>query len=181
MSPVVVPIETSGRYEVRIGRGVLREAVGALRAYPAQALLSDSNVAPLYAGHLGLDPMPPLLELPPGEDAKRMSTLERVLDFFVEAGLDRSSCVVALGGGVIGDLGGLAASLYQRGIAVVQCPTTLLAQVDSSVGGKTAINLDAGKNLAGTFHQPAEVLADTETLATLSIDEYRSGIGRAHV
>jgi len=177
VSPVVVHVATRGGYEVRIGRGVLRELTGTLRAYSASAVLSDTNVEPLHVSKLGLEPQPPLLALPPGEDSKRMHTLEQVLDFMVETRLDRDSCLIALGGGVVGDLGGLAASLYQRGIAVVQCPTTLLAQVDSSVGGKTAINLEAGKNLAGTFHQPAEVLADTETLSTLTDTEYRSGLG----
>jgi 3-dehydroquinate synthase len=103
--------------------------------------------------------------------------LEHVLDFLVAAGLDRRSTLVVLGGGVLGDLGGLAAALFMRGIACVQCPTTLLAQVDSSVGGKTAVNLPAGKNLAGAFHQPACVLADTEVLATLPDDELCSGLG----
>ena len=97
----------------------------------------------------------------------------------VGAGLDRRSTLVAFGGGVVGDLGGLAAALFMRGIPYVQCPTTLLAQVDSSVGGKTAVNLAAGKNLAGAFHQPSRVLADTELLATLPDEELRSGLGEA--
>jgi 3-dehydroquinate synthase len=115
--------------------------------------------------------------VPAGEESKSLEALGRVLDFLVEARLDRSSALVLLGGGVVGDLGGLAAALYLRGIDAVHCPTTLLAQVDSAVGGKTAVNLRAGKNLAGAFHQPRAVHADVETLATLADEELCSGLG----
>jgi 3-dehydroquinate synthase len=113
----------------------------------------------------------------PGETAKDFATLERVLDELAGAGLDRRTTLYALGGGVVGDLGGLAASLFMRGIEVVQCPTTLLAMVDSAIGGKTAVNLQSGKNLAGTFHPPLAVHADVETLATLPAEELASGLG----
>jgi len=106
-----------------------------------------------------------------------MNVLERVLDFASEAQLDRKSCLVTFGGGVMTDLGGLAASLFKRGIDVVHAPTTLLSQVDASVGGKTAINLAAGKNLAGTFHQPRAVFCDTDTLTTLTDADWLSGLG----
>jgi 3-dehydroquinate synthetase len=115
--------------------------------------------------------------LPRGEDAKTWPVLERALEALAAARLDRRSAVVTFGGGATTDLGGLAASLYMRGIAVVHCPTTLLAQVDAAVGGKTGLNLSAGKNLAGTFHQPRAVLCDTEVLATLDASELRSGLG----
>ena len=105
-----------------------------------------------------------------------MRTLESLLAKFAAALADRRSCVIAFGGGTIGDLAGLAASLYMRGIPVVQLPTTLLAQVDASVGGKTAVNLPAGKNMVGTFHQPALVIADTSFLSTLPDRDFRAGI-----
>ena len=175
-----VSVATEPPYAVRIGRGLLADVAqtpGLSGPGTRRVVLSDENVAPLYLDRLvGLQDAPRLV-VAAGESSKSFAVLERVLDFLVEARLDRGSCLVALGGGVIGDLGGLAASLYMRGIALVQCPTTLLAQVDSSVGGKTAVNLGGGKNLAGTFHQPRAVLADIDTLATLSEAEYASGLG----
>lgn len=172
-----VRVATEPAYDVLIGRAVLSEVAASFPRAVRCAILTDSTVARLYRGSLiGLDDTP-MLAVPPGEDSKCFATLERVLDFMAESALDRGACLVLLGGGVVGDLGALAASLYMRGIDFVQVPTTLLAQVDSSVGGKTAVNLRAGKNLAGTFRQPRAVLADTETLATLSDDEYRSGLG----
>jgi 3-dehydroquinate synthase len=110
-----------------------------------------------------------------GERFKTLRTAERALDFLSESGLERSDAVVALGGGVVGDLAGFAASLYLRGVSFVQVPTTLLAQIDSSVGGKTGVNMRAGKNLIGAFHQPAAVLIDTETLRTLPRRELTAG------
>jgi len=139
------------------------------------AVLTDEHVGPLYRERLGLDA--PVLTVPAGEGSKSFAVLERVLDFLASSRLDRRGVLVALGGGVVGDLGGLAASLYMRGISLVQCPTTLLSQVDSSVGGKTAVNLKAGKNLAGTFHQPSAVFADTSTLDTIEDEELGSGVG----
>jgi len=169
-----VRVATAPPCEVRIGRGLLGDADEATARHSARAVLSDRNVAPLHAGAL---PGAPLLAIEPGERSKTLATLEQVLDSMAEAGLDRGSCLVALGGGVVGDLGGLAASLYMRGIAFVQAPTSLLAQVDAAIGGKTAVNLRAGRNLAGTFHQPILVVADVDTLATLPDPEYRSGLG----
>lgn len=119
------------------------------------------------------------MAIAPGEGAKSFEFLEVVLDAMVAADLDRGATLVALGGGVVGDLGGLAAALFMRGIDWVACPTTLLAMVDASVGGKTAVNLAAGKNLAGSFHQPRAVFADLDTLATLPPEELRSGLGEA--
>ena len=171
-----VRVATDPAYEVRIGRGLLREVARSTSAHAKRAVVTDERVATLHLAGLA-DLGAPTMAVPAGEGSKRLATLERVLEFLAASDLDRSSCVIALGGGVVGDLAGLAASLYMRGIAVVQVPTTLLAQVDASVGGKTAVDLAAGKNLAGTFHQPALVLADTETLATLPEVEYRSGLG----
>ncbi len=168
-----VSVETEPPYDVRIGRGVLAEVAGAVG--PPLALVSDANVAPLHAAALGLGE--PTCILPAGEAAKTFAELERLLDAMAAAGLDREATVVALGGGTVGDVAGLSASLFMRGIDVVQCPTTLLAMVDASVGGKTAVNLAAGKNLAGTVHQPRAVFADVETLTTLPGEELASGLG----
>jgi len=171
-----VRVATNPPYDVRIGRGLLGSLTAETERFTRCALLTDDVVAPLYLRRL--EPFrPPSTVVPAGEASKNLARLEQTLDFMAESDLDRGSCLVALGGGVIGDLGGLAASLYMRGIAVVQVPTTLLAQVDASVGGKTAIDLRAGRNLAGTFHQPAVVLADTETLSTIPGPEFRSGLG----
>jgi 3-dehydroquinate synthase len=173
-----VRVLTQRPYEVVIGPGVLERAQAFIeRRSGAFIVLTDETVEPLYLEGLGLSDKERVLTVPPGEGSKSFEHLERVLDFMAAGGLDRASFLVALGGGVIGDLGGLAASLYMRGVEVVQCPTTLLSQVDSSVGGKTAVNLQAGKNLAGAFHQPCAVFADTRTLASLESEEFRSGLG----
>src|SRR5205814_9261790 len=123
---------------------------------------------------------PTLITVPPGEESKTIRSAEAICDRMIDAGLDRSSFVVALGGGMIGDLAGFVAAIYHRGIPVVQMPTTLLAQVDSSIGGKTAVNIALGKNLVGAWHQPALVIVDTDTLETLPARQRRQ-IGRAHV
>jgi len=171
-----VRVETDPPYEVRVGRGVFSGIAAETARFSRVAVLTDETVGALHLSRLA-SLGAPALAIPPGERSKRFATLERVLEFLAASDLDRRSCLVALGGGVVGDLGGLAASLYMRGIACVQAPTTLLAQVDASVGGKTAVDLDAGKNLAGTFYQPVAVFADTETLATLPDVEVRSGLG----
>jgi 3-dehydroquinate synthase len=117
-----------------------------------------------------------VVEMPDGERAKKLAQLERLADKLVERGADRHSVLVALGGGVVGDVGGFLASVFMRGIPVVQVPTTLLAQVDSAIGGKTGVNLKAGKNLLGTFHQPHLVLVDPDVLTTLPERQYRAGL-----
>jgi len=120
-----------------------------------------------------------LLEMPDGERSKTLEQLEKNAAKLVRLGADRHSVLLALGGGVVGDVGGFLASIFMRGIPVVQIPTTLLAQVDSAIGGKTGVNLKAGKNLLGTFHQPLAVLVDPDVLATLPEREYRSGLFEA--
>jgi 3-dehydroquinate synthase len=170
-------------YEVFVGEGLLEE-VGALVARklkgPACAVISDENVAAFY-GQTVLDALirsgfrPVLLTVPAGEGSKTMTQADGLCAQLTRAGLDRTSFVVALGGGMIGDLAGFVAAIYHRGIACVQVPTTLLAQVDSSIGGKTAVNSGAGKNLIGAWHQPALVIADVDALATLPPRERRQG------
>jgi 3-dehydroquinate synthase len=170
-------------YEVVIGAGLLQrigsEATRILGG-PRCAVVADETGAALFAPPV-LESLrvaqfePTLVTLPAGENSKSLERLAIVCDALAAAGLDRSSFVVALGGGVIGDLAGFAAAIYHRGIPCVQVPTTLLAQVDSSIGGKTGVNTAAGKNLLGAVHQPALVIADVETLATLPSRELHQG------
>ena len=117
--------------------------------------------------------------MPDGESAKKFASVEKLTTKMIKLGGDRRSLVLALGGGVVGDVGGFAASIFMRGIPVVQVPTTLVAQVDSAIGGKTGVNLASGKNLIGTFHQPLAVLVDPDVLTTLPEREYRSGLFEA--
>ena len=120
-----------------------------------------------------------IVEMPDGENAKKFASVEKLTTKMTKLGGDRRSVVLALGGGVVGDVGGFAASIFMRGIPVVQVPTTLVAQVDSAIGGKTGVNLASGKNLIGTFHQPLAVLVDPDVLTTLPEREYRSGLFEA--
>ena len=145
------------------------------------AIISDANVAKRYASAAekslrssGFDPV--RVVVPPGETAKSLDTVQLCYDRLATHRLERKSFVIALGGGVVGDLAGFVAATYLRGVAFVQVPTTLLAQVDSSVGGKVGVNLKAGKNLVGTFYQPRLVLCDPETLRTLPPREFRAGL-----
>lgn len=171
------------RYDVLIEAGVLDRAgheIAALLGRPWVAIVTDRNVAALHLPRLiaALDAAGvahSALVLDAGEATKGWAGLAKVTEWLVASGVERSDMVVALGGGVIGDLAGFAASIVKRGCRFVQVPTTLLAQVDSSVGGKTAINIAAGKNMVGAFHQPALVLADPQTLITLPPRELRSG------
>ena len=170
-----VPIALEGQHhEVIVGlRGPLQGRE--LAAGRDQvAILADRRVTAL---HGPLIEGTSTLEVNAGESLKSMDGLAEVLDFCAAAGLSRGSLLIAYGGGTVGDLGGLAASLFKRGVDVLQVPTTLLAQVDASVGGKTAINLRAREELAGSFHQPAGVLCDTALLATLSDADFASGLG----
>jgi len=167
-------------YDIRIGPHLLAEpdSYKLLRSRVVR-IVTDANVAALYLAPLlkalGLSPAEALV-LPAGELQKTWANAERVLDWLLAARLPRDGVLVALGGGVIGDLAGFCAALYQRGIDFVQIPTTLLAQVDSSVGGKTGVNHARGKNMIGAFHQPRAVIADTDTLRTLPPRELAAGL-----
>ena len=171
----------SRSYPILIGAGLRARADLLGQHVPGRDVLLVSNtiVAPLYADALkkGLgDRRIVEVTLPDGEAHKTLATVTRVLDVLVANRFGRDCTVVALGGGVVGDMAGFAAACYQRGVAYVQVPTTLLAQVDSSVGGKTGVNHPGGKNLIGAFHQPAAVIADTETLKSLPVRELRAGL-----
>ena len=168
-------------YPIRIGAGLLADAAGWREAIGGHHVLVVSNdtVAPLYLHRVqaGLDGFAhAALVLPDGEAHKTLAGSARIFDALAALGATRDATIIALGGGVIGDLAGFAAACWMRGIAFVQMPTTLLAMVDSSVGGKTGVNLAAGKNLVGAFHQPRAVVIDTDTLATLPDREYRAGL-----
>jgi 3-dehydroquinate synthase len=168
-------------YPILIGEGLLRQPDLLRQHIPARDILivSNTTVAPLYMEALTAALSPNRVVeaiLPDGESHKTLTTVARILDVLVANRFGRDCTVVAVGGGVVGDMAGFAASCYQRGVAYVQVPTTLLAQVDSSVGGKTGVNHPGGKNLIGAFHQPSAVLADTSTLATLPPRELRAGI-----
>lgn len=171
-------------YEIKIGPGLL-STLGAecarLKLGSRCAVISDTNVAPKFAKAVqanlkkaGFESV--LITVPAGETAKRIQVVERCYDALAKHRLERKSFIVALGGGVVGDLAGFVAATYLRGVAFVQVPTTLLAQVDSSVGGKVGVNLKSGKNLVGAFHQPKFVLCDLDVLKTLPIREFRAGM-----
>ena len=180
---ITIPVKASKQYDVLVGHGLLAQA-GELAARvlaPSRALiLTDDNVAPFYADALrdslscaGF--VPEVYVVPHGEGAKSLRVLGTLLEYLAEHKYTRTDVMFALGGGVVGDLCGFAASIYLRGIDFIQIPTTLLAAVDSSVGGKTAINLAAGKNLAGAFYQPRLVICDPDTLGTLPPEIFADG------
>ena len=180
MTIVTVPL-AQGSYPIHIATGLLaeRDRWTALLAGRQAFVLTDENLArhwlpTLQQGLAGIDA--PTLILPPGEEQKSLTQFAAVMNALVAHKRRRNAVLIALGGGVIGDLGGFAAACYQRGIACIQVPTSLLAMVDSSVGGKTAINHPASKNLIGAFHQPEAVIADLNTLGTLPVREFRSGL-----
>jgi len=182
MRSLTVPLGDRS-YPILIGAGLLGQpdlVVAALKS-PRAAIVTNETVAPLYLERVafGLRARGVRLTeivLPDGEGEKTWLTLNHIFDTLLDQRCDRSTTVIALGGGVIGDLAGFAAASYQRGVPLIQIPTTLLAQVDSSVGGKTGINHPLGKNMIGAFHQPRLVVADTDTLATLPDRELRAGL-----
>lgn len=188
MSVIRTERVNAGRpYNVTVGSGLLPrlgslvcETVPPCRA----AIVTDSNVAPLYLEKTGESLRSAGFSVssfvfPAGEKNKNLQTLSDILEFLAESGLTRGDCIFALGGGVTGDMSGFAAGCYLRGIRFVQLPTTLLAAVDSSVGGKTAVDLRAGKNLAGLFIQPSAVICDTDCLSTLSDRLFADGLAEA--
>jgi len=182
-----VKVNVGKGYEVKIGAGLLscagqlvKDVLGQCRV----AIITDSNVLPLYGEKVqkslenaGLQAH--MISFPAGEENKTLQTVGTLLERLSQLQLTRSDAVVALGGGVVGDMAGFAAAIYLRGVRYVQIPTTLLAAVDSSVGGKTAVDLGAGKNLAGAFKQPELVICDTDTLKTLPHVQIQSGMAEA--
>ncbi|MEM7280114.1 MAG: 3-dehydroquinate synthase [Pseudomonadota bacterium] len=168
-------------YTIHIGEDLLSEAnlISKLVAGPSALIVTNDTVGPLY-----LEPIKKALSdrkvdvvtLPDGEAHKTLNSFQTIMDALVDGGFARDTTVVALGGGVIGDMGGFAAATYQRGVGFLQIPTTLLSQVDSSVGGKTAVNHPKGKNLIGAFYQPGGVIADTKVLSTLDPRELKAGL-----
>lgn len=170
-------------YPIHIGSGTLSMLGAELQRLKATRALivTNTTVGPLYAqkaaASVAQAEIPfSVCELPDGEEFKDLGHLNQILTAAAEAGLDRHSVIVALGGGVVGDMAGFAAAIWMRGIRFIQVPTTLLAQVDSSVGGKTGVNVPAGKNLIGAFHQPGSVLIDTDVLKTLPERQISAGI-----
>jgi 3-dehydroquinate synthase len=168
-------------YPIHIGPGLLDDAALLQRhlARGRVALVSNTTVAPLYLERVRAalgERIAVVKILPDGEQYKTLETVAGIYDALIEARCDRHTTVLALGGGVVGDMAGFAAATYQRGVAFLQLPTTLLAQVDSSVGGKTGVNHPRGKNMIGAFHQPCCVIADTATLATLPEREFAAGL-----
>ena len=178
-----VHVEASRSYDVLIGEGLLADLgshAAAMKKVRKVCIVSDSNVWSIWGSaaknsllDAGLDTVEFIF--PAGEPSKNTATYLNLLNFLAENRLTRTDLIVALGGGVVGDLAGFAAATYLRGISFIQVPTTLLAAVDSSVGGKTAIDLPAGKNLVGAFYQPALVLCDTDCLNTLPEEIFRDG------
>ncbi len=167
-------------YPMRIGPGLLSEALPAFlagRGYTRAAVITNMTLAPLYGESLAARlPGGFLITIPDGEQYKTLDTIRNIYDGLVEQRADRSTPVVALGGGVVGDVAGFAAASFMRGLPLIQAPTTLLAMVDSSIGGKVGVDLPQGKNLVGAFKDPLGVFADTATLATLPPDELACGL-----
>lgn len=169
--PVIHP---TGRYEVLIGEQLLPRLHELAQISGPIALITDSHVGPLHASQCG--DVASVLTMPAGESHKTLATVRYLYSELIAAGIDRAGTIVALGGGVVGDVAGFVAATYLRGVDFVQCPTSLLAMVDASVGGKTGVDLPEGKNLVGAFKQPTAVLADINTLQTLPREEFAAGL-----
>lgn len=187
MTPLAIPVALGDRsYDIHIAAGMLAsghaaEIVASVTCARRVCLVTHPGLqaayaAPLAAGLQARGVVTTTLTVPPGERRKNLRSVARLYAAFLAAGLDRQGVVIAIGGGVLGDMAGFAAATYLRGVRFVQVPTTLLAQVDASVGGKTGVDLPEGKNLVGAFHQPATVLIDPHTLRTLPARELRSGL-----
>lgn len=172
--PVTHPTSS---YAVTVGKNILPNLRQLAGITGDIALVSDSNVAPLYADLI--ENVTVSITVPAGEQYKTLDTVRDIYDKLLAAGVDRKCTIVALGGGVVGDMAGFAAASYLRGVPFVQCPTSLLAMVDASVGGKTGVDMPQGKNLVGAFKQPTAVLADISTLQTLPREEFAAGMAEA--
>jgi 3-dehydroquinate synthase len=177
---ITLPSPAPHTYPIHIGHGILQEISSIIKTLSpsptAIAIITDHNLSHILPNLTALIPTTPhIITLPPGEPTKSLQELPHILSTLAAAHLDRRALILALGGGVIGDLAGFIAGIYLRGIRFIQIPTTLLAMVDSSVGGKTGVNLPEGKNLVGVFHQPTAVLADLDLLATLPPREIHAG------
>jgi 3-dehydroquinate synthetase len=174
-----VRVELDPGYDVIVASGALTAAGALLAGRRRVAVVSQAAVADRYAARLrgGIEAPSEVFLMGDGEAHKSLGTVEALCRGFARWGLLRGDAIVALGGGVVGDTAGFAAATYHRGVAVLQVPTTLLGMVDAAIGGKTAVNLPEGKNLVGAFHQPVGVVADTDTLATISARDYHSGLG----
>lgn len=176
-------VQTKNPYSVYVGAGLLKESGALLSSLilPCRtALIADAEVDALYGNYVAAaleagNFQVSRFRFPPGEESKSLATWGTILEFLAEEGLTRTDLVIALGGGVTGDMAGFAAAAYLRGIRFVQMPTSLLSMVDASVGGKTGVNLCAGKNLVGAFHQPLAVFCDMETLSTLPAERFKEG------
>lgn len=186
MKKITVNLPCSS-YDILIANGLIHQAGELIRkiAFNRQIVVVTDEIVDKHYGDQFIDNLvtaglePKRVIIPPGEASKSIAMLERLYGEFIQAKLTRSDCVVALGGGVVGDLTGFAAATYLRGVQYIHVPTTLLAQVDSSVGGKVAVNLPQGKNLVGAFHQPAAVLIDPELLNSLSARALNDGMAEA--
>ncbi|MDR0986751.1 MAG: 3-dehydroquinate synthase [Ruminococcus sp.] len=175
-----IRVNTSKPYEVYIGHGLIDRITDFIpKKYGKYAVITDDNVAYFYLERVikALPDKTPSYIFPHGEASKTLAATTKIYSFLSENELTRNDCIIALGGGVTGDMAGFAAATYLRGIDFIQVPTSLLAQVDSSVGGKTGVDLPTGKNLVGAFHQPAAVIIDTDSLETLPPDYFKDGLG----
>jgi shikimate kinase / 3-dehydroquinate synthase len=174
IKPITLTVKhPTGHYPVYVGHGLLTQLRQLAGISGPLAVITDSNVGPLYADRLEAALV---LTMPAGEQHKTLATVAQFYDQLLAAGMDRGATIVALGGGVVGDVAGFVAATYLRGVSFVQCPTSLLAMVDASVGGKTGVDLPQGKNLVGAFKQPQAVIADLDTLATLPLAELSAGM-----
>ena len=173
--PIRLPVtHPTGQYDVLVGMDMLSNLAELAQIRGPIALITDSHVGPLHASRCGA--VACQITIPAGEQHKTLATVQTIYDELLAAGIDRQATVVALGGGVVGDVAGFVAATYMRGLDFVQCPTSLLAMVDASVGGKTGVDLPQGKNLVGAFKQPTAVLADITTLQTLPEVEFAAGM-----
>ena len=188
-TPISIRVDLSppNNYEIIVGQNILDncgEKIAEQFGRQHSAIISDSNVAPLYAKRVQQSLISDgiksdIIIVPAGEASKSLTHVEEICRKMIVSGHDRHSFVIALGGGVIGDLAGLVSSIFYRGIPLIQIPTTIVSQVDSSIGGKTGVNAPEGKNLIGSFHQPRLVIADTTTLQTLPEREFNEGFAEA--